>query len=70
MRTINLTTTQQQYEQLHQVADSKRNDVKVDRQHLLNLLIDHSVLVREARSGGIKVTEPAASTAPRTRTRL
>jgi len=55
---IKLTTTQRQYEVLHLLVDSKAKSVRVEAQALLNLLVDHSALVREARAKGIKVDEP------------
>lgn len=53
-----LTTTQHQYETLHELVSGRAKTVKVDAQALINLLVDHSALIREARAKGIKVTEP------------
>lgn len=36
--------TQEQFESLHEAADSRKAEVKVDRQALVNLLIDHAAL--------------------------
>jgi hypothetical protein len=55
---ITLTTTQAQYEDLHEQVAGKAKSVRVDAQALINLLIDHGHMVREARGHGIKVTEP------------
>ena len=43
------------FDELHIVADVKRSVVKVDRQKLLNLLLDHSVLLNAC---GSKVKAP------------
>ena len=55
---MNLTTTQEQFEALHAAVDGKAKTVRVDAEALSRLLIDHAVLVREARAKGVKVTEP------------
>ena len=57
-----LKTTQAQLEELHQAVDGKAKSVRVDVQALTNLLIDHSILIREARAKGLKVKEPELGT--------
>lgn len=44
MPKINPVLTQEQFEQLHRDIDTRRTVVKVDRQALANLLMDHSEL--------------------------
>lgn len=55
---VNLTTTQEQFESLHQAVDGKAKHVRVPAEALQRLLIDHAVLVREGRAKGLKITEP------------
>ncbi len=57
---IRLTTTQTQFESLHELVQGQAKSVRVDVQALTNLLIDHAVMVREARSKGIRVEEPSS----------
>ena len=56
--TINLLTTQEQYEALHQATLGKAKTIRVDSQALINILVDHAVLTRTARDKGIRVIEP------------
>lgn len=58
MVAISLTTTQEQFEALHEAVEGRAKTVRVDAVALLNLLIDHTALVREARAKGIKIAEP------------
>jgi hypothetical protein len=42
---LDLLTSINDFDELHLIADSRRATVKVDRQRLLNLLIDHTCLL-------------------------
>lgn len=46
MADVELLTNTTAFDALHASADSRRALVRVDRQALLNLLIDHSVMVK------------------------
>lgn len=43
---VSLLTTHDAFTDLHQIADTRRSSVKVDREALLQLLIDHSVMTK------------------------
>lgn len=56
---VNLTLTKAQYEDLHEVSDSRAKTVRVDREALAHLLVDHAVMVRALHaSSSFKVVEP------------
>lgn len=57
---VNLLTTQQTFERLHEQADSRAAHIKVETDAISKLLIDHSILVRALRSKGVSVIEPSA----------
>lgn len=60
MTTVNLLTSVADLDALHAVADSKAATVRVNRQALLNLLIDHGALYKAAHAAsGVRLTEPA-----------
>ena len=40
-----LKTTQEAFESLHERADTKARTVKVNRQQLVDLLMDHSAMI-------------------------
>lgn len=61
MSEVTLLTSQTVYERLHQLADGRAASVKVDRDALSQLLIDHAVLVRALRNKGGRVIEPAGA---------
>ena len=42
---ITILTTQDEFEQMHTAADSKRANVTVPREGLLHLLMDHSSML-------------------------
>jgi hypothetical protein len=57
---VSLETTQANLEHLHERADSRGAAVKVDREALSRLLIDHARLCRAlAESSSFKLEEPA-----------
>lgn len=55
---IKLTLKLSEYEDLHEIADSRGKNVTVQRRLLLNLLMDHSTLLNELGRHGIRYTEP------------
>lgn len=55
---VDLSTTLHQLDTLGKIADSKKAYIKVDRQSLLNLLMDHGKLVATV-SRYVKVIEPS-----------
>lgn len=57
MDRILLTTTQANFDDLHQIVDKARKNaksVKVDRILLINLLMDHSLLINSLNSLGVR----------------
>ena len=57
---ILLTTTQDNFDDLHQVVDKARKNaksVKVNRQLLINLLMDHSLLISSLNDLGVRDIE-------------
>jgi len=57
MDRILLTTTQNNFDDLHKVVERARKNakvVKVDRSLLINLLIDHSLLINSLNSLGVR----------------
>ena len=57
MDRILLTTTQANFDDLHQIVDKARKNaksVKVDRILLTNLLMDHSLLINSLNSLGVR----------------
>jgi len=57
---ISLNTTQDNFDDLHQVVDKARKNaksVKVHRQLLINLLMDHSLLISSLNDLGVRDIE-------------
>jgi hypothetical protein len=57
MNKILLNTTQDNYEDLHEIVDRARKNakaVKVDRKLLINLLMDHSLLINSLNDLGVR----------------
>jgi len=57
MNKILLSTTQDNYEDLHEIVDRARKNakiVKVDRKLLINLLMDHSLLINSLNDLGVR----------------
>ena len=51
---IELYTTIDEFEKLHEIIDSHRanaKEIKVPRQTLMNLLMDHSIMCKELKLG-------------------
>ena len=58
---INLTLPQAAYEQLYEVASGKKAQVRVNREDLLHLLLDHGIILGAlTKSTSFKVNEPVA----------
>jgi len=57
-REVTLLTAQSSFESLHRLADGRKAVVSVDRDLLLHLLIDHTVLVQAVKNSGLKIVEP------------
>ena len=60
MDRIFINTTQDNFDDLHQIVDRARKNakiVKVDRKLLINLLMDHSLLIDSLNSLGIRDIE-------------
>lgn len=63
---VDLLTSHDTFTDLHDLADGKAKAVRVSREQLLHLLIDHSVLTAALhRSTGFTVTEPVKRDRPR-----
>ena len=57
---ISLNTTQDNFDDLHQIVDKARKNakiVKVDRKLLINLLMDHSLLISSLNDLGVRDIE-------------
>jgi hypothetical protein len=57
---ISLNTTVDNFDDLHQVVDKARKNakiVKVDRKLLINLLMDHSLLISSLNDLGVRDIE-------------
>ena len=59
MAELDLLTSVDVFHDLHVVADVRKNIVKVNRQALLNLLIDHTCMLNALQRAAVKVTGPA-----------
>ena len=60
MDKVFINTTQDDFDDLHQIVDKARKNakiVKVDRKLLINLLMDHSLLINSLNSLGIRDIE-------------
>ena len=60
MGKILLNTTQDNFDDLHQIVDKARKNakiVKVDRKLLINLLMDHSLLISSLNDLGVRDIE-------------
>lgn len=56
---VQLTTTMAEYDRLHELADGRKAIVKVDRESLAKLLLDHNRLLKAVSSNGMfNVVEP------------
>lgn len=55
--TVQLLTTHEAFERLHSLADG-RGSVKVDRETLTKLLIDHTAMYNALRGTSVKVVAP------------
>lgn len=58
MTTLELLTSVDAFDALHEAADSRKGVVRVDRQALLGLLIDHSCMLNALARAAVKVTSP------------
>jgi hypothetical protein len=67
---ITLLTLHSDYVTLHDLADGRKRTVKVDRDVLGRLLIDHSAMINMIRTHGQKVNEPPEPTPKRQRKTL
>jgi hypothetical protein len=56
--TVELLTPLDDYHDLHVIADGRRSTVKVDRQKLQNLLIDHSIMINALKKHGETCRDP------------
>ena len=60
MDKISLNTTQDNFDDLYQIVDKARKNakiVKVDRKLLINLLMDHSLLISSLNDLGVRDIE-------------
>ena len=55
---VNLLTPLPTFEKLHRLADGRKATVSLERDTLIQLLVDHSVLVTACKGAGIKIIEP------------
>ena len=60
MDRVFINTTQDDFDDLHQIVDKARKNakiVKVDRKLLINLLMDHSLLISSLNDLGVRDIE-------------
>ena len=55
---VDLHTTDDGFETLHEIAGSRKATVRVDRQALLHLLMDHTSMVNALQLSGCKIHTP------------
>ena len=55
---IKLLTTNDQYDDLHRLADSRALAVRVDKEALSHLLTDHAVALAALQEKGVKLIDP------------
>ena len=55
---MELLTSLETYEALHMLADGRKAVVKVERQALLNLLLDHWQMLTELKKHGVQTSAP------------
>lgn len=56
--TLDLLTSLEAFDDLHAICDSNKAVVKVDRQKLHNLLLDHSEMINGCKRAGITCRDP------------
>lgn len=61
-----LQTSLETFEFLHRLADGRKATIRMERDILIKLLVDHSALCRTCKDHGIKIAEPV----PPRRTRV
>ena len=67
---VTLLTTKDDFETLHDLVDGLKRTVKIDRDVLGRLLVDHTKLINMCRTHALKVIEPEPPTPKRVRTKL
>jgi hypothetical protein len=55
---IELLTSLDAFDELHQIADGKKAVVKVDREYLHSLLLDHSAMINALQNKGVICRDP------------
>mgnify|MGYP003626421365 FL=1 len=58
---LDLYTTQEQFENLHTIIDGSRanaRSIKMDYQSVINLLMDHSAMLKELGHARVRVVKP------------
>jgi alkyl sulfatase BDS1-like metallo-beta-lactamase superfamily hydrolase len=55
---MDLSVSQSELERLHEAADARGDTVRVNRQALLNILMDHARMVSALKERGVKINEP------------
>lgn len=59
MAVVDLMTSLDTYHDLHVLADTgRKTTLKVERQQLLGLLLDHSAMINELQKRGVKCRDP------------
>lgn len=66
-QSLELLTSVDTFHDLHIIADSRKAAVRVDRQALHGLLLDHTCLLNELQRHGVRATCPPP---PRKRERI
>ncbi len=64
---IDLKLDDYTFHRLHELSDTRREMVKVNRADLANLLMDYSEMMKVLRSSSVRIIEPES---PRERRRL
>jgi hypothetical protein len=58
MAFIDLLTSLNTFQDLHELADGKSGKVKVEKDQLRHLLIDHSFMLQELKRHGVTCRDP------------
>jgi hypothetical protein len=55
---VRLLTTQDEYDTLHHLADTRAATIRVGKEALSHLLIDHGVALAALQDKGVKISSP------------
>ena len=56
MQPLKLNLTQSKFEKLHELAGTKKANIQLPKKTLIDLLIDHSNMVKALEDAGVKMS--------------